>query len=243
MKKKLSVGLVVLTYILGTTGATFGAIIDFAGGTAKLTNNTTVTTTNTGLWEDTVDYYEEDGIKVDFIDGAGTIGDYYSTGQGTGSFTGPPYENSIIHAHWYLEGSGIGDVTSIRFTKSDGSSFDLNYVDITSNTAVGGGQSTGNEDSYITTSGGHSMLLPSSAWGFDYDWYGSGGDGVSRLWLDDNFDGITSFTLTSTNASCFGMDNFYIDEPPPPVPVPAAVLLGGIGLAVSGWKLRKRGEL
>ncbi len=241
MKKILSVGLVVLTYILGTTGATFGAIIDFAGGTATLTVSPfTVTTTNTGLWQDLVDYYEEDGIKVHFIGGAGTIGDYYSTGLVSPS---PDYENSVIHAHWSLGGSGIGTVTSIVFTKSDGSSFDLNYVDITSNTAVGGGQSTGSESSYITTSGGYSMLLPSSDWGFDYDWWGNEGDGVSKLWLDDNFKGITSFTLTSTNAYCFGMDNFYIDEPPPPVPVPAAVLLGGIGLAVSGWKLRKRGEL
>ncbi|MFX0204123.1 MAG: hypothetical protein ACFFCW_49120, partial [Candidatus Hodarchaeota archaeon] len=100
MKKKLLIGLLVLTFILGTTGTTVGAIIDFSGGTATLTDGTTVTTTNTGLWDDVVDYYEEDGIKVDFIGGPGTIGDYYSVGDGTGP--GPAYENSIIHAHWDL---------------------------------------------------------------------------------------------------------------------------------------------
>ena len=76
------------------------------------------------------------------------------------------------------------------------------------------------------------MRLPSSDWGFDIDFFGAMGDGVARLWLDENFDDVLSVTFTSENAFCFGMDNFYIDEPPPPqgVPEPTVMLLLGSGL-------------
>lgn len=217
--QKAMIALTVMMMVLGTTGTSFGVVIDYAGGSATLADSSTVTTTNSGLWYD-VDYYVEDGIRVDFINMTGIIGDYYST-NGRG-----PYLNSVIHAHWG------GPSTAITFAKVDGSAFDLNYVDITSNTITGGGQASGTELSYITTSGGYSMLLPVSDWGFDYDYYGNVGDGVARLWLDNNFDGITSFTVTSQNAYCFGMDNFYIDEPAPPgIPAPASILLVAIGLA------------
>ena len=221
--QKAMIALTVMMTVLGTTGTSFGVVIDYAGGTATLSDSSTVTTTNSGLWYD-VDSYVEDGIQVDFINMTGIIGDYYSiNGRG-------PYLNSVIHAHW------AGPSTSITFAKVDGSAFDLNYVDITSNTITGGDQASGTELSHITTSGGYSMLLPVSDWGFDYDYYGNVGDGVARLWLDNNFDGITSFTVTSQNAYCFGMDNFYIDEPAPPgIPAPASILLVAIGLA----RLRK----
>ncbi|MEN6427486.1 MAG: PEP-CTERM sorting domain-containing protein [Phycisphaerales bacterium] len=225
--KSTWIGMVICLTVLGAAGTSFGVVIDFAGGTATLSDASTVTTTNTGLWQDVVDYYAEDGMTVDFIGAFGTIGDYYSI-NGLG-----PYNNSVIHAHWQ---SGM---TSIVFAKADGSTFDLNYVDITSNCVTGGSQADGTERSFITTSGGYSMLLPSSDWGFDFDYYGEVGDGVARLWLDDNFDGITSFTITSENAYCFGMDNFYIDEPAPPaVPVPGSLLLTGIGLAALARKRR-----
>ena len=52
------------------------------------------------------------------------------------------------------------------------------------------------------------------------------------MWLDSNFDNVTEVVITSTNAVCFGMDNFYIDEPPPPnnVPEPPLMILLGVGL-------------
>jgi len=232
MKMAIGVTLVVAALTLGTSGAAFGAIIDFTGGIATLDDSSTVTTTDTGLWHN-VDYYVENGIMVDFIGDVGIIGNYY------GSF-GDPIQNSVIHGHW--AGSEGGTLTAIRFSKIDGSAMDLNYVDITSNTTVGGFAATGSELSFITTSGGYSLQLPSSDWGINVLSDGTTpGDGVQRMWLDSNFDNITSFTFTSQNAYCFGMDNFYIDEDAPRVPVPGSFLLTGIGLAGLA-RFRKRRE-
>jgi len=232
MIKKILMGITVMTFILGTSGESFGVVINFAGGTATLSDGTKVTTTDSGLWYD-VDYYEEGGMFIDFVNGNGIIGDYYSTGAGTGG--GPAYLNSVIHAHPF-------STIDIVFSKADGSSFDLTYVDMTSNTETGGDLASGNELSYITNNGGYSLLLPSSDWGLDYTYYGAQGDGIQRLWMDSNFLSITSFTLSSENAYCFGMDNFYIDEPAPVIPAPGAILLGGIGVGLVGW-LRRRNTL
>ena len=237
MRKKILASLAVVTFLLGTTGSSFGVVIDFAGGTATLSGGSTVTTTNSGLWQN-VDYYEEGGIKVDFIGGLGIIGDYYSTAPG-----GTTYLNSVIHSHWNVTG-GLGTVTSIVFTKPDGAgvlqTFDLNYVDITSNCVIGGGQSNGTELSYITPLGGSSVQLPSSDWGFAYDYFGVAGDGVEHVNFGASFDNITAFTITSQNAICFGMDNFYIDEPAPIIPAPGAILLGSIGVGLVGLLRRRR---
>jgi len=140
------------------------------------------------------------------------------------------------HAHW--DGAAETGLTAIRFTKVDGSTLDLNYVDLTSNTQVGGGAATGGEMSYITPFGGGSpMLLPSSDWGIEFLSTGAPGDGIERLYLSSAFDGILGFDVTSLNAFCFGLDNFYIDEEPPPppptnVPEPSTLmlLLAGFGL-------------
>jgi len=83
------------------------------------------------------------------------------------------------------------------------------------------------------------MRLPSSDWGFDFDYFGQVGDGVARLYLDGNFDNVSSVTFTSTNAYCFGMDNFYINEPAPSVPEPATLALLGLGLAGLGYSRRR----
>jgi len=229
MKRAILLGMCAVAFGFGATGTAFGAIIDFAGGTATLGDASTVVTNNTSPYLNNVDYYVESGFRVDFIGALGIIGNYY----GAPVFGHPEIQNSVIHAHW-------GALTAIRFSKTDNSPFDLNYLDLSSNTAVGGGADLGTELTQVTTSGGYSMTLPTSDWGITHLSDGTTlGDGVVRMWPDSNFDNITSFTVTSQNAYCFGLDNFYIDETPPAVPVPGSLLLTGIGIAgVARWRRR-----
>ena len=228
---KLNHCTIFLLLFIVLVGSANAAVIDFTGGTAYSSDGTALgITNNNNLWTDQVDYYVEDGILYDFIDGTGTIGDYYSIG--TGGFVG----NDVIHSHWM-------SVSEMRITKIDGTAFDLNYLDLTSNTITGGGQSSGTELSYITTNTGYSMLLPSSDWGFERDYFGGEGDGISRLWLDGNFDDVLWVTFSSINAYCFGLDNFYIDEdapPPPAVPEPSTMILLGTGIAGFITRYRKK---
>jgi hypothetical protein len=203
--------------------------INFTGGTVTRMDATTETTNNNVLW-DNVDYYEEGGFKLDFIGNTGggdsfaaNIGNYYGAG------------NDVIHGHW---GKGsFGDLTQIKVTKADSSAFDLNYFVLTSNTETGGSFASGNERAFIHASidginESFSQLLPSEDWGFP----------ATQIFLGSEFDGIKSFWFTAENkVDCFGMDNFFINEPAPGTAVPGPLPLLGVGAAwTSSRRLRKR---
>jgi hypothetical protein len=208
------------------------AVITFTGGTVTRLDTSLETTSNTVSW-DNVDYYEEDGFKLDFLPNSATgfsthVGNYY------GAF------NDVIHSHWVT--GNYGTVTSVEITKVGGGSFDLNYFILTSNTDTGGSFASGFEQAYVrgfdsfNLPTGPAVLLPSENWGFP----------ATQIFLGSDFDTVTTVRFSVTNpVDCFGMDEFYIDEPPPPpYPEPSSFVLGSLlgagGLATGFYRRRKR---
>lgn len=200
-------------------GQLHAAVIDFTGGTVTRLDATTGITNNSNIF-DNVNYYEENGFKLDFIPDAGSqgfatqVGDYYRAG------------NDVIHAHWAT--GSFGGVTAVEITKIGGGTFDLNYFILTSNTDTGGAAASGFEQSWVegfalNVSTGAPVLLPPEDWGFP----------ATQIFLGANFDAVDLVRFYVTNrVDCFGMDEFYIDEAaPPPVPEPASLVLLGLGLA------------
>lgn len=195
------------------------AVIDFTGGTVTRLDATTETTNTVVNW-DNVDYYEENGFKLDFIPNVGSagfatnVGNYYGVG------------NDVIHAHWAT--GNFGGVTGIEITKVGGGLFDLNYFILTSNTDTGGAPASGNEQAWVegfaaNVSTGAAVMLPPEDWGFP----------ATQIFLGSNFDFVDSVRYYVTNAvDCFGMDEFYIDEDAPPaIPAPGSLALLCLGLA------------
>lgn len=215
-------GLVGCIAFAGTASA---VVIDFTGGTAYLEGGGSGATTSGYELYDPVDYYIENGFKLDFINDNtdqkpkwDVVGDYYGTDE-TGNY------NDVIHGHWKT--GNYGNLDAIEITQVGGGTFDLNYFILTSNTDTGGGPASGNEQTYVEAWSGGSMtyrqLLPSDDWGW------AGPD--PQIFLGSEFDSVDMVRFTVDNVvDCFGMDEFYINEPPPTVPEPGSLALMALGL-------------
>jgi hypothetical protein len=210
----------------------YAVVVDFTGGTVtRLDTSTNVT--NTLIDYDNVDYYEEGGFRLDFLPNSGSAGFATHVGNYYGAV------NDVIHSHW--ASGNFGGVMTIEITKIGGGTFDLNYFRLTSNTQVGGGLATGFEQAYIegftgggTTSTGAAQLLPSEDWGFP----------TTQVFLGSAFDVVDTVRFTVNNpVDCFGMDEFFIDEPAPdpdvPEPSTIGMLLAALGSATIGSRKRR----
>lgn len=220
MKQKLLTSLVAASALLGASQS-HAIVIDFTGGTAYFVGGGSVVTDNI-LNHDNIDYYEEGGFRLDFIGNttpfAANIGNYYGNG------------NAVIHGHW--DTGNFGELTEIKVTKIGGGTFDLNYFILTSNTDTGGTVASGNERAFIRNNSGNAIMLPPQNWGFP----------AAQIFLPSSYDGITEFSFYVENAvDCFGMDEFFIDEPAPPSVPDAGSTAALLGLGVAGlaW-LRRR---
>jgi hypothetical protein len=212
MSKRISVFVAMFAFAGLAPSPAHAAVIDFTGGTATLASSATVVTNGSTLFSG-VDFYVENGFKLDFIGDVGFVGPYYG-----GS-------NDVIHGHW--DGGCCGNLTAIEITKVGGGTFDLNYFILTSNTAIGGGVATGAEQAFIqgfagNVATGAAQLLPVENWGFP----------ATQIFLGSAFDAVDTVRFTvATQISCFGMDEFFIDEAAPGIPEPSTLLLAGFGFA------------
>ncbi len=207
------------------------AVIDFTGGTVYLNDGTTTTTNNSTSFQN-VSSYEEDGFRLEFLFSSpptafsSIVGDYYNTG------------NDVFHAHW--DSGPFGEVSEIRVTKIDGSTFNLGGFRVSTNTAEGGGPSDGNELTWVNSSKASNIFsVTPDSWGL-----GSGTDPLITIAnSNDLFADISWFSFTNdalSSAVGLGLDNFFLDEPgdadgvdptqPSPVPEPSGLALLGLGL-------------
>lgn len=212
------------------TSNVHGTVIDFTGGTVTQFAPDLGGVTNNANQFDNTDFYVENGMLFDFIGPSGDpfsyhLGDYYGVG------------NDVIHGHW-ADGP-FGDMSSIRVNKLDNSAFDLNYFIVTTNTINGGGAAGGGEVAFINaladgTNVSATLPIGPDDWGF----FGPN----TQYFLPASFDNIKAFTITRLVGSTvgFGMDEFFIDEPPPVVPEPATLTLAALGLLGIGFSRRRR---
>ena len=187
------------------------AIVSFDGGIATTLSGQEIEVTTANQVSD-VSFYQEDTVTLTYNlyetaenTSWQTVGNYYNT------------ENSVIHGHW--EG-----LNSIEIERVNNTPFDLQYFQITSNTSIGGGPSTGDEN--IAIQGFLNGAAVTQLFGLPSEDWGAGT--VKDVFLPDSFDNVDKVIIsdrgtfashtggsdcpTCNSAYCFGMDNFVFDE-------------------------------
>lgn len=217
--------------LLFIASSVFADIVTFTGGTVQMADGSTAKTDGTTLFGN-VSFYQEGDFYLQYNSPSPFgqyVGTYYSQG------------NDVIHGHW------DDGLESIEIARTDNQQFTLKYFSLTSNTEIGGGAATGNENIFIQGfSSGVAITdnyrIPSDDWG------GSFNDVI----LPNSFVEVDKVLISGEGAYCFGMDSFAFDEASfeelltgnevelePVVPEPSTVGLVGIG-ALAFASIRKR---
>lgn len=195
--KKIFVSALSLASLAVTASA---ATVTFENGVIDGT-----TTVTPGMSETPFSTYEEGGFTVSSSSEI-SVGNYFGSG------------NNVIH--WHYVGS------TVRFALTSGENFSLESFILNSNTQVGGGSATGNEEVYLVASTGERILLPPNDWGVNTQ--------VNFTTLDN----IQYFDIVAeSNVYCIGLDNITYGAAV--VPEPSAALLGGLS-ALALLRRRRR---
>lgn len=210
-------------FLLTLALSSYADIVTFTGGTVQMADGSTATTDGATLFGN-VSYYEEGDFYLQY-NSPSPFGQYVGTYYGQG--------NDVIHGHW------DDGLESIEISRTDNQQFTLRYFSLTSNTEIGGGPATGNENIFIEGYAGGASITDSYRIPSD-DWGGSFND----VFLPDSFLGVDKVVISGEGAYCFGMDSFAFNDANletlvtgneveliPTVPEPATVGFVGIGAA------------
>jgi len=194
MKKYLLAVIAMVMSLMAFVAASSALTIDFDGGSAILDSGETVTTSNASLNSNIVSYVEN-GVLVEFI--------VSTTFENT--FVGDFYrENNAVLFTTFNYPWWPSNVEALRFSMLDGSAFNLNYIDVITNSKV-----HGESESWITASSGATIKIPHvSLWG---------GTTV-RMTLTTDFNNITDVIITSASTilSIDNIDIFVLQPPTEP---------------------------
>ena len=207
----------VLLNLLFIASLSKAAVVTFTGGNAILvdgienptenpTENPNIAVTDESQRYQGVSSYQEGDVILDYISPTEdwsfqTVGNYYDDG------------NDVIHGHW-------SSLSAIEIYREDDVAFDLQFFSLTSNTEIGGGQSTGNENIAIQGFLQGEAVTQLFSLGSE-DWGGEFQD----VFLPAEFNNVDKVVIKDlgqwqegtwcadcNSAFCFGMDNFVFDE-------------------------------
>ncbi len=212
----------ILLTLLLITSLSKAAVVTFTGGNAILvdgienpTTNPNISVTDGNETYEGVSSYQEGGVILDYISPTEdwsfqTVGNYYEDG------------NDVIHGHW-------SSLSSIEIYREDDVAFDLQFFSLTSNTEIGGGPSTGNENIAIQGFLQGEAVTQLFSLGSE-DWGGEFQD----VFLPAEFNNVDKVVIKDlgqwqegtwcadcNSAFCFGMDNFVFHEV-----VPEEIIVG-----------------